>query len=48
MSDELEQVVGADGQEVHLLHQLGHLPQQGRHLDHRAQLQPRRQEMGES
>ena len=37
--DELEQVVGADRDEIDRLHQLVELPQQRRHLDHRAELE---------
>src|SRR5690606_20971708 len=37
--DELEKVVGADGDEIHRLHQFVKLPEERRHLNHRAELQ---------
>ncbi len=46
--DELEQIVGADRDEVDRLHQLVELEQQRRHFQHGAELEAGRQMMGEA
>ena len=37
--DELEEIIGADGDEIHFFHQFIELPQQAWHFEHGAELQ---------